>query len=245
MDNKKRHNQLQREVERQKNLAQLEKRLLSGVTNQTELAAAFGVCRETIKRWIADIEQDWLQNERHDVQLERTFRIRQIEAIAVKALNSYERSKQDAESVTMHQEHCPQCRGRGTVGLADQKQACVHCNGTGKVTIETTKVVGQAGDPAFLKLAKECFVECARLRGVYPATARVGHLVKASQEVGGEAMELIEEYYVDAPADMIINAKAMLEELRERANGKVVRTIEADIVVDADKGPPGDGATDP
>ena len=111
--------------------------------------------------------------------------------------------------------------------MADQKVPCTHCGATGKVLVETVRVSGQAGDVAFLKLAKECFVECARLDGAYPGSSnlRVGALVKSAQAVGGEAQAQIEEMYVDAPPEMIIQALAVIEELREKVKERQVRNI--------------------
>jgi len=115
---------------------------------------------------------------------------------------------------------CEECGGTG-----HEVAKCRLCAGEGKIKVETTKVKGQAGDPAFLRVAKDCFAEMARLSDLYPRNATVKKLTMSSKEVGGQIEKTIEGLYLDAPMETIIRARAVVDEIEEK-----MREGEASIV---------------
>ena len=210
-----------------KRLVRLEQLILRGVTNQYELAAAFGVGIHEIFAMMKHIREQWLANDVEDVKQQVLKREKQLEALAQKALTAYDRSKQDVEEFTVVERVCTRCKGDGqTEEKPDYWVDCTECQGKGRITTETTKVKGQPGDPSFLKVAKECFVECARLKGLYPTTntMQMKRLVSESREVGGEIQTRVEEMYLEASDDKIIKALQALDVLQREIKGEKVKS---------------------
>ena len=228
---------LPQQIDRDRTLVRLEKLMLNGITNLTELAAAFGLSRPTLKTMVEEVERTWLENERHDAVLEREFRCKQLEQLVQKALNSYERSRQDSEEISYTFAICGVCDGSGDIKKDGVTQDCVTCGGDGKIRVESVKIKGQAGDASFLRVAKDCIVECARIKGLYPdgrSSVAIRKLISSSQEVGGAIQSKIEELYVDAPAEVLIKAMASLDELREKMGDPVPKDVN---VIEGDVGP--------
>ena len=89
------------------------------------------------------------------------------------------------------------------------------------------RVVGRHGDPTLLSVAKSCIAEAAKLQGCYPETVKFGRstLVEQASLVGGEVKRSVEELYFEAPVDLIIKAKATLDQLRLASNRSVIATM--------------------
>lgn len=204
---------LQKEVELEGRLRRIEQLMLRGVTNQQELAAAFGVPQSRISTHMKEIRRRWREADEEATADERVLRQRQFENLLQMALNSFERSKKDAEEVVTHEEVCGACDGKKFTSEFGEKKECKNCEGRGKVLREVTRVKGQVGDVAFLKLAKELVAELARLKGIYPENASIRNLVAATRNVDGELQTQVQEMIIEGPVDTIIRAKAMLAEL--------------------------------
>lgn len=198
-------------AQQRRDMAALEKRLLRGVCNEADLAYIFHVTEEVIHERIQIIKRNWRHNLGKSSKGERARRIRQLDLIIETAWASFERSRQDEEEVSTTSRNCPDCNGSGE----DENTQCPTCEGTGKQTVETRKIRGQAGDPAFLRVVKEAVVEITKLQGLYPRQqgsklqAVIGKL-----NDDGTMRAMISTVYADAPADQIIRALAVLDEIR-------------------------------
>lgn len=199
--------------------------MLRGQVCRTEMAAAFGVTPQTISIDIATIREQWLNETREEMTSKADQRIRQIQAIAALSLESYERSRKDEIEIVTAEKPCdnPQCvHGLVKYKLNDKElnRECDRCLGTSVVTVTTRKVRGQAGDSSFLRVAKDCFVECARLEGLYPKDTHIsGVLRKTAQAIlpDGTIKQAIEEQFFQVPADLVVEARATLERIRSLA----------------------------
>ena len=211
----------------------------------------------TISNWIRIIQKRWEEQRVKDFDQQKTIRVKQIEAVAVAALNDYERSRQDEEEFTITRRGCEECRGTGEKRqrcelckkgkeefMAGKFRVCLKCHGegylviencsvcqgTGKVTVEMRKVRGKTGDPSYLTVAKACFEACAKLEGLYPA-GTIGRISKEiiteAKLVGGETQRTLESFWYEAPIDLIIKSKAVLEEFRAGVKTGEVKRIEA------------------
>ena len=74
-------------IAREHNLSRLEKHILRGTSNQYELAAAFGVSQPSISGWIKELHRRWKKESPEDTTTQRLIRVKQLDAIAVMALN--------------------------------------------------------------------------------------------------------------------------------------------------------------
>lgn len=162
-----RKNRTMKRVKKEQQIARIEEHLLAGVSNVRTIAAAVGLSPSSVHRYIAAIYDRWLEENPEQSRQERTLRIRQLEGLAERALYSYERSCRDSVEVQKRKERraCPACEGRGE----RKDEPCNCCDGSGFVTVEHKSIrrKGQAGDSAHLRVAKECFAECARLKGLF------------------------------------------------------------------------------
>ena len=79
-------------MEKDRILIRLEKHLLRGVTNKSELAAAFGVTIPVIAAWMREVYERWKEEAITDVDQSRVIRVRQLDAIACLALNAFDRA---------------------------------------------------------------------------------------------------------------------------------------------------------
>lgn len=212
--------QLPNKVEHRNRLKRLEQMMLRGITNQHDIAAAFGVAQSSVSNWMKEVYTAWAEADAQDSIAERTVRVKQLEYILTQALNSYDISRRDAEEWEVTERPCESCGGSGKWLPKDSTETkpCRGCNGKGQIKSERTKSKAQAGDPTFLKVAKDCIVEAARLKGLYPVKMTVGRsLMQTSADAGGEFQKRVETLFFEAPVDLIIQAKAMLEELKTHA----------------------------
>ncbi len=134
-----RYNKRYKKVKHIKRLIRLEQLLLRGITNQFELAAAFGVGQATICRWIKEIYAHWQEHGATENKDAREKRIRQLDSIAVMALNAFEKSSRGLEEYTKVEKVCMACDGTGKIakdflGAANTStdKICEDCEGTGE-----------------------------------------------------------------------------------------------------------------
>ena len=223
----------EKDLEAEKRRRRVEEMILHGVSNRSQMAAAFGVSPDTIENDIIFIRANWLEQNKATAQENAAKRILQLEHIAHLALLSFERSRQDKTERTIVEKACdnPLCK-EGIImdNISGKNSECPRCLGTCKVSVETVKVSGQAGDSSFLNAAKACVSECARIEGVYPNHTNILQKFTKTEtkihesEDGQKIVQTIQELYVQAPDDEVVNALAMLERLRESAKTKVLES---------------------
>ena len=207
-------------------LLRLENLIIRGTTNQSQLAAAFGVCQATITNWINEIYQRWAKTAGRTTEDKRALRVKQLESIAMAALNEFESSRKNAEELGVVSRRCLKCNN-GIVKVNEYENAeCKECGGVGEVEVVNKRVRGRTGDPAYLTVAKTCIEAAAKLEGLYPETAKISKtIIEEGRTVGGEIQRRIEEVYLEAPVDLIIKSKAILDKLRvegKKAEQKVI-----------------------
>lgn len=207
----------QREARRQR----IEQMLLRGIKNQADIARAFGVSECIISQDVAEVRRRWGERDPDERDKQRQERLVQLEGILQQAMNAWDRSRKDIEDFKIQVTACEGCGGTGTYAnkVSGINEPCRRCGGKGKQVIETTTVKESPGDPAFLKIAKECIMDAARLQGVV-AEGKVGVLraVAESEGVGGKMRESIELLYADCPPDDLIGAMVALDKLKSRRN---------------------------
>jgi len=200
-------------------LNRLEAKLLRGVTNQNQLSAAFQVKQPHISTAIKDIRARWRERTEESLEDMRMNRIHQIENIALLALNSYEASRDIKTEHTVVEKVCSVCDGLGTdEDKPGEVEKCRRCDGSGVEVQSTMKKTGQAGDASHLRLAKECFVEAAKIEGSIPLSSGAGKLTMLRTGVGvednGELKRSVEGYHLEAPVDQLMAAMSVLDDLK-------------------------------
>lgn len=255
----------------------VEEMLLKGVRNQNEMAAALGMTPDNLSIMMKEITMRWRDQDEDEHNTIRSKRVRQIDNLALLALNSFERSRQDSEEWTKVEKQCTTCRGTGTeykkatqppqicteclgqgteehlpnkyrpcgrckgAGEVYEAPECKECGGRGRIVIETTKTKGQAGDPAFLNVAKACFMDAAKLEGLVTpeqglrsrTITQETRTLLAGHAGGQEVIQRVEEVYYEAPEDLIIRSMAALDEIR-----RSVRLGETTKIIEASTNPP-------
>lgn len=205
-------------VEKERRIRRIEEMLLRGITSYEEMASAFGVESSIIASEVKDIRARWRQSAGENTEELRALRVKQVEKLAQLALNSYDRSRMDSEEFTITEKICDNCSGKGlirTEGVGNSE--CASCGGLGKNVVETTRIKGQPGDPAWLRVAKECIVEAARMEGSYPTPASAIRRTVQSENIDGEIRTQVDEIYYHGPVELILKAKSTLDDLRYQA----------------------------
>jgi hypothetical protein len=157
-------------VEKRTRQRKVENALLRGYSTQSELAARYGVSQVTIYNDILAIRQKWLNESSGKASERRRKRIKQLELLWTKALESYERSRKDEEETvtTFRKDQCSACGGKGHLKTKEGEVGCSACNGNGLIDVEvfTKKIRGQAGEASFLNVARSVLMDIARLEGL-------------------------------------------------------------------------------
>ena len=186
----------------------VEKFLKRGVTNQFQIAAALSVSQCTISYDVKSIMEDWVDSDPETTQRRRRLRVQQLEAVAQEAWNGFDRSRLDGEKLRFVTRICPNC-----AGIADDPEdpPCKVCGGKGTTTERSEEVVGRCGDPTFLKIAKDCLTECAKMEGVYPKK-------ESKLQVEGvlahlQVPSLEGNPYKDTPVDMLLKVRHLLSQI--------------------------------
>lgn len=202
-----------------KRRARVRDMMLKGVVHQDQMAARLGVCQATISKDIKWIFDTWLKDDIRTAKDKRNRRVRQLEMVVQMAIVSFERSRQDAEEITLTKvpRRCPDCKGSGMNG---DDNWCETCNGDGTIyaETETRRVKGQAGDSSFLGKFTEAVREMARIENLYPrggAAARKieGRVLHAHIGLGNLDLD-------KAPAELILNVKEAYSRLENSVKGK-------------------------
>ena len=210
----------------------LRERILRGVTNQRSLAAAYGVSQKTISLDMNEIYDQIFAESLQDHLVLKAFRIKQFENIGLMALNEYERSKKDIEEKAIVTKQCPNCFGLGKIeDSPNEFTPCGTCKATGKIkSEETIRIKQQIGDPAFMRVAKECISEISRIEGHYPrfSSAYSRRLEIEAEGVGGKINLKVQELFIEADSDLIIKCVSALDELQESLKQGSAKVIEAE-----------------
>lgn len=200
-------------IERYARLCKLNPLFAQGGYSNSELADRFGVTPAVIALDRRYVMEHWWKSERQEEIRElRLQRIKELEQIKRLALESYHRSRQDAEKITTKYDkvQCEECNGTGKLPLCK----CLNCDGTGYVNEEVVlrEVKGQAGDSSFLGIAHKCVAEIAKMEALYASPE-----VKVQHVVSGEVRHTaaLEEKYKNVDPELIMAAKVALARLEE------------------------------
>lgn len=207
--------------------------LLRGVTSQEQMAARLGVSQPTIALDVRAIYLSWVEGDIKRAVEKRARRVRQLEFAASRSFDAFERSQQNAETVTTEyrQARCPDCRGTTWLnGDPDTEEWCPTCKGDGTIIVEhvTRQVRGQAGDSSHLGNFWRIIAEIAKMEGCYPTQVNIRQkVVQKNQQfnIGAVAVGAVD--YSRVPNEVLIQAMESLERLNQAAgngsgNGKVL-----------------------
>lgn len=166
-------------IERKKRRVEVEKMILHGISDPTSIANRFGITKAKAGE---DIRWCYKRLALRDNDLRyhrKAVRVAELFGIINKALVAFERSQESEETVTVKVEKGEE--------------------------IETRTVKGQAGDPAFLRVAKDAYVEIAKLDGLYVTKHEVASA--ANSPIPQEKVKELDERLM-----------AITERLRARGN---------------------------
>jgi hypothetical protein len=146
--------------------------------NQCTIAKMVGVSDYAISKDVEFILKEWYDNEKTKTQYLFKLFIKRYEAAAQQALDAFEKSKKNEESITTSwvRRPCGKCSGTGKgavrLMLDDMKRKelpCKTCQGTGEILVEDSvkRVKGQAGDSTLLRMYLDSTREAARISGLY------------------------------------------------------------------------------
>jgi len=204
--------------------------LLRGVSNQQEIAAAFGVSQPLVSKDIKAIMEEWREEEKGKGIQKRDKRIKQLEMAAKEAFDSWIKSKESKEEVstTYTPKKCTTCYGKGKI--KDTGDTCSKCNGSGEIVEEIVRrsVSGSPGDPSFLRTFNDCIKEMAKLEGLYVKKKHVSGRVEATlthKLVQGGSLEGV-------PNEVLLEARAAYAQLEVayKDEAKVGAIIEGEVV---------------
>lgn len=192
--------------------------MIRGIKNQSEIASAFGISKVQVCKDMAEIRKSWMKRDPDAKEQLGKERVVQLESLLQKAVNAFDRSRIDEEFRVVAAQ-CDRCGGTGLHDKDGISEPCRSCNGQGKIVTQTTVTRESPGDPAFLKIAKDCIVEMGKLQGLYPEKAgslTVGSVrtITETEGVGGAVREQVEQMYVSAPRDLLLAAMSALDNLK-------------------------------
>lgn len=213
--------------------AKIEEMLLNGISSIPKIAARFGLEASTVQNDVAAIRRLWRLDNSKNARDRRTLRVKQLEEIFQKSMDSFERSRSDTvETTTQYKsETCGVCHGRKLVG----DEYCSACDGEGKIQVEiiTQKVVGKAGDVAFLNAARASISDIAKIEGII---LKPRPIVQNNTFVGENTIVNSKDNpYLDAPTDILHTALSAIHALKQSVKPNAAETLEGTIVSDNDR----------
>lgn len=218
-------------TDRQRLIAQRERRqkvatmLLRGITNHSVMAAAVGVAPCTVWSDVKHIRQNWLRDDCRMAKYEAALRVKQLEYGALKAMESYERSRQDSEEITTDYvpRKCIDCKGTGFI--EGTTNWCLTCDSTGSVLVEhvVRKVKGQAGSAAHLAVYTKAISDIAKIKGCYPLNNQV-----TDNSIGKTVIQASMVDYSKAPAELLLRAREACYLLTQSVGGSDVVDVVAE-----------------
>ena len=206
---------------RENRLRRTEEMMLRGVKNRFQIAAAHGISVPQASKDMAEIRKRWLERDPASKEHLSKERVVQLESLLQKSVNAFDRSRID-EEFRIVANQCERCGGTGNHQKDGISEPCRSCNATGKIVSQTTVTRESPGDPSFLKVAKDCIVEIAKLQGLYPeksgsaAAVALGSVRTITEKagIGGNIREQVEELYLQAPVDVLLATMAALDNLK-------------------------------
>jgi hypothetical protein len=165
---------------------------------------------------VTDVIQRWADRtleEGHNLAV----RVRQLQAVAAMALTDYGRRRTVKHSRRIM---CDACLGKGFI---KNKGACPICEGEGMLLVRLDEK-DVPPDPAHLKTAVSCFVECAKLEGLY--LERRGSREDHSQHLHQHVH--VEDPYGGVPLAEKVEAADILRGVLSGENGDGRWTIKDD-----------------
>ncbi len=217
-------------ADKEEMLNRVEELIVSGFTNQTAMAKSMNVSQPTISRMIKKIELRLAERHRRSTKAKRATRISQLEHILNLAVESYKKSLKDDVETTTHTQGCMACGTLGKIDKDGEMITCPSCFGKGVLENKTVKRKIKSGDSSMLRVATDCIKECARIQGVYidagKSKGTLRQLTLNQKKISDTEIESkIEELYIDAPVDLLINAKRLITELQETKEKTTERKV--------------------
>lgn len=207
---------------RRKRMARVEQMLLHGVTSKQLMASRLGCTDTTICNDLKLIRSQWMEDDIRKSRERRSEYIRKFHYAAQLAMTAFERSQQCTEEITTvyTPRTCPECKGKGMDPNNDEKW-CGNCRGKGKILVETVtrKVKGQPGDPAFLRVYKECMTESARIENMYPH-AKIVDRSRNSLQIVNKTNWNVD--FKAIPQETLLEARQVLAQLLKYRDGSRV-----------------------
>lgn len=136
-------------AERQRRRSEVEKLVLQGVTDVNMLSVRYGVSKAALRNDIKWCYGQFAVRDGKNRDQRKATRVAELMNIINKAMVSFERSQMNEMTET--------------VKIEDGE------------SITTTTTKGQAGDPAFLRVAKDAVVEISKLDGLYTSKLEIAH----------------------------------------------------------------------
>ena len=218
----------QTDVERQKRRERVKDFVLRGVTNLNQISAALGVGYQAIKNDVEFILENWVRDSiktsrRKAAKLQEMWLFSAHESIT-----AWERSKQQAETVTIDylKRKCPDCKGTGF--QQDQETWCESCKGDGTITSEriNRRVTGQSGAPAHMANYQKALENVGKLSGVYSKETKVQNKSTLQVQINDNRQVNLS----NAPAGLLLDAKAAMFRLLQSQE-----SVQEEISVEANK----------
>ena len=209
------------QLEQQMRRRGVEKAMLRGHHNHSELAAAFGVSDKCIGSDIKAIRANWANNEymTPDAQSTAAEMVARFDYVIAQAYNSFELSMK---------KQCEACfHGLIRDKKSGEQRECNFCQGTEYITVP--------GDPAYLHIIRATLADIARIRGVYPGvTSRLTRELEQQQLPDGTIKQTIREISEKVPIDIVLKARGEYQKLLMADDavkrGKPIPVIEVEAV---------------
>ena len=166
-------------LERRKRRADVEKAVLQGVIDTAALSVRYGVSRAVIDKDIKWCFKQFALRDEKGRAVQKAHRVAELLNVIENAYIAFRRSQEAEETVT--------------IKIEDGEE------------VETRTTKGQAGDPAFLRIAKDAIVERAKLDGLYVTKHEVASA--ANSPIPQEKVKELDERLM-----------AITERLRARGN---------------------------
>jgi hypothetical protein len=200
----------------------VEKMLLRGITNYGEMAAHCGVSINTVLKDVKFIQENWLNDSREHAQSRAALRVKQLEGVIAICHTAFERSQMPVERTVIVEKVCQDCDQGFVPGDEEGKsKVCPKCKGKCKIITEERHIEGLPGEPSYLKVIKDCIVECARIEGCHPRPdSKITKSLERVRLPDGTIMERLEELteqYNAMPIELIVEAKAALDKIKARS----------------------------
>ncbi len=193
---------------------EVERMIVNGETRQWWMALQLNVTDMTISNDVKIIRTRWAKTDEKTGKQRLARRIKQLEKRIQEASDDYEISKWRVFG-------CKHCKGFGYI---PKQNACPVCDGEGEIAER------KPGDATYLRVMKECIVECAKLQGLYPD-------VKRDRSSGFAEDRSIVNVFLNAPDNEVLAAKMALDRLRlsAQSNGRP-EVVEARLIESGEQG---------